>query len=189
MQRVRARRTYEVRGGTGVSSLRQALVQPRRPGVRMPAASRGDLHYTAAIRNVTSESSLNPARNRSGATSSCCRSKSRDTASTPLHSARSSKRLARNLVSPSLGQRRLGEPYHVLLQGPRVSVSAPTLRGLDSPVFGCASTGTCRQRRRAAARLGLQCYVFIPHDLEPNRFSVPRSTADRSSRSKAITTM
>ena len=35
-------------------------------------------------------------------------------------------------------------------------------------VFGCASTGNLAGSVAAhAARLGLQCYVFIPHDLEP----------------------
>ena len=35
-------------------------------------------------------------------------------------------------------------------------------------MFGCASTGNLAGSVAAhAARLGLQCYVFIPHDLEP----------------------
>jgi threonine synthase len=38
------------------------------------------------------------------------------------------------------------------------------------PVFGCASTGNLAGSVAAhAARLGLPCYVFIPHDLEPNK--------------------
>jgi threonine synthase len=37
-------------------------------------------------------------------------------------------------------------------------------------VFGCASTGNLAGSVAAhAARLGLPCYVFIPHDLEPNK--------------------
>ena len=39
---------------------------------------------------------------------------------------------------------------------------------LGFPVFGCASTGNLAGSVAAhAARLGLPCYVFIPHDLEP----------------------
>jgi threonine synthase len=41
---------------------------------------------------------------------------------------------------------------------------------LGFPVFGCASTGNLAGSVAAhAARLGLPCYVFIPHDLEPNK--------------------
>jgi threonine synthase len=39
---------------------------------------------------------------------------------------------------------------------------------LGFPVFSCASTGNLAGSVAAhAARLGLPCYVFIPHDLEP----------------------
>jgi threonine synthase len=49
-----------------------------------------------------------------------------------------------------------------------VSVAATKAVELDFPVFGCASTGNLAGSVAAhAARLGLQCYVFIPHDLEP----------------------
>jgi threonine synthase len=49
-----------------------------------------------------------------------------------------------------------------------VSVAATKALELDFPVFGCASTGNLAGSVAAhAARLGLQCYVFIPHDLEP----------------------
>jgi threonine synthase len=49
-----------------------------------------------------------------------------------------------------------------------VSVAATKAIELGFPVFGCASTGNLAGSVAAhAARLGLQCYVFIPHDLEP----------------------
>jgi len=49
-----------------------------------------------------------------------------------------------------------------------VSVAATKAIEFGFPVFGCASTGNLAGSVAAhAARLGLQCYVFIPHDLEP----------------------
>jgi threonine synthase len=49
-----------------------------------------------------------------------------------------------------------------------VSVAATKALELGFPVFGCASTGNLAGSVAAhAARVGLQCYVFIPHDLEP----------------------
>jgi threonine synthase len=49
-----------------------------------------------------------------------------------------------------------------------VSVAATKAVELGFPVFGCASTGNLAGSVAAhAARLGLQCYVFIPHNLEP----------------------
>ena len=49
-----------------------------------------------------------------------------------------------------------------------VSVAATRAVELGFPVFGCASTGNLAGSVAAhAARLGLRCYVFIPHDLEP----------------------
>jgi threonine synthase len=49
-----------------------------------------------------------------------------------------------------------------------VSVAATKAVELGFPVFGCASTGNLAGSVAAhAARLGLSCYVFIPHDLEP----------------------
>src|SRR5262245_45655649 len=49
-----------------------------------------------------------------------------------------------------------------------VSVAATKAIELGFQVFGCASTGNLAGSVAAhAARLGLQCYVFIPHDLEP----------------------
>ena len=49
-----------------------------------------------------------------------------------------------------------------------VSVAATRCVELGFPVFGCASTGNLAGSVAAhAARLGLPCYVFIPHDLEP----------------------
>jgi threonine synthase len=49
-----------------------------------------------------------------------------------------------------------------------VSVAATKAIELGFPVFGCASTGNLAGSVAAhAARLGLQCYVFIPDDLEP----------------------
>ena len=49
-----------------------------------------------------------------------------------------------------------------------VSVAATKAIELGFPVFGCASTGNLAGSVAAhAARLGLQCYVFIPYDLEP----------------------
>jgi threonine synthase len=49
-----------------------------------------------------------------------------------------------------------------------VSVAATRSVELGFPVFGCASTGNLAGSVAAhAARLGLPCYVFIPHDLEP----------------------
>ena len=51
-----------------------------------------------------------------------------------------------------------------------VSVAATKALELGFPVFGCASTGNLAGSVAAhAARLGLQCYVFIPHDLEPTK--------------------
>ena len=51
-----------------------------------------------------------------------------------------------------------------------VSVAATKAVELNFPVFGCASTGNLAGSVAAhAARLGLPCYVFIPHDLEPNK--------------------
>ena len=49
-----------------------------------------------------------------------------------------------------------------------VSVAATRTVELGFPVFGCASTGNLAGSVAAhATRLGLPCYVFIPHDLEP----------------------
>jgi len=49
-----------------------------------------------------------------------------------------------------------------------VSVAATRAVELGFQVFGCASTGNLAGSVSAhAARLGLQCYVFIPNDLEP----------------------
>jgi threonine synthase len=51
-----------------------------------------------------------------------------------------------------------------------VSVAATRAVELGFPVFACASTGNLAGSVAAhAARLGLPCYVFIPHDLEPNK--------------------
>jgi threonine synthase len=51
-----------------------------------------------------------------------------------------------------------------------VSVAATRAVELNFPVFACASTGNLAGSVAAhAARLGLPCYVFIPHDLEPNK--------------------
>ena len=51
-----------------------------------------------------------------------------------------------------------------------VSVAATKAVEFGFPVFGCASTGNLAGSVAAhAARLGLPCYVFIPHDLEPNK--------------------
>jgi threonine synthase len=48
-----------------------------------------------------------------------------------------------------------------------VSVAATCAVELGFTVFGCASTGNLGNSVSAhAARLGLDCYVFIPHDLE-----------------------
>jgi threonine synthase len=49
-----------------------------------------------------------------------------------------------------------------------VSVAATKAVELGFPVFACASTGNLAGSVAAhAARLGMPCYVFIPHDLEP----------------------
>jgi threonine synthase len=49
-----------------------------------------------------------------------------------------------------------------------VSIAATRAVELGFQVFGCASTGNLAGSVSAhAARLGLPCYVFIPHDLEP----------------------
>jgi threonine synthase len=49
-----------------------------------------------------------------------------------------------------------------------VSVAATRAVELGFSVFGCASTGNLAGSVAAhAARLGMPCYVFIPHDLEP----------------------
>ena len=49
-----------------------------------------------------------------------------------------------------------------------VSIAATRAIELGFQVFGCASTGNLAGSVAAhAARLGLPCYVFIPHDLEP----------------------
>jgi threonine synthase len=51
-----------------------------------------------------------------------------------------------------------------------VAIAATRAVELGFPVFGCASTGNLAGSVAAhAARLGLPCYVFIPHDLEPNK--------------------
>ncbi|HET9360286.1 MAG TPA: threonine synthase [Vicinamibacterales bacterium] len=51
-----------------------------------------------------------------------------------------------------------------------VSVAATKAVELGFSVFGCASTGNLAGSVAAhAARLGLECYVFIPHDLEPSK--------------------
>jgi threonine synthase len=48
-----------------------------------------------------------------------------------------------------------------------VSVAATRACELGFDVFGCASTGNLANSVSAhAARLGLECFVFIPHDLE-----------------------
>jgi threonine synthase len=48
-----------------------------------------------------------------------------------------------------------------------VSVAASRAVELGFSVFGCASTGNLANSVAAhAARLGLECFVFIPHDLE-----------------------
>ena len=48
-----------------------------------------------------------------------------------------------------------------------VSMAATRAIELGFTVFGCASTGNLANSVSAhAARLGLECYVFIPHDLE-----------------------
>src|SRR3954468_8458671 len=48
-----------------------------------------------------------------------------------------------------------------------VSMAATRAVELGFNVFGCASTGNLANSVSAhAARLGLECYVFIPHDLE-----------------------
>ena len=51
-----------------------------------------------------------------------------------------------------------------------VSVAATKAVELGFSVFGCASTGNLAGSVAAhAARLGLECYVFIPHELEPSK--------------------
>jgi len=51
-----------------------------------------------------------------------------------------------------------------------VSVAATKAVEFGFRVFGCASTGNLAGSVAAhAARLGLECYVFIPHDLEPSK--------------------
>ena len=51
-----------------------------------------------------------------------------------------------------------------------VSVAATRAVELGFDVLGCASTGNLANSVAAhSARLGLQCYVFIPHDLEANK--------------------
>jgi threonine synthase len=51
-----------------------------------------------------------------------------------------------------------------------VSVAATRAVELGFGVFGCASTGNLGNSVAAhAARLGLPCYVFIPHDLESGK--------------------
>jgi threonine synthase len=51
-----------------------------------------------------------------------------------------------------------------------VAVAATRAVELGFQVFGCASTGNLAGSVAAhAARLGLECYVFIPDDLEPSK--------------------
>jgi threonine synthase len=51
-----------------------------------------------------------------------------------------------------------------------VSVAASRAVELGFTVFGCASTGNLANSVAAhSARLGLECFVFIPHDLERNK--------------------
>ena len=53
-----------------------------------------------------------------------------------------------------------------------VSVAATRALELGVTIFGCASTGNLGNSVAAhAARLGLNCYVFIPHDLEPGKIT------------------
>lgn len=51
-----------------------------------------------------------------------------------------------------------------------VAIAATKAMEFGCDVFGCASTGNLANSVSAhAARLGLQCMVFIPHDLEPSK--------------------
>jgi threonine synthase len=51
-----------------------------------------------------------------------------------------------------------------------VSIAATRAIELGFEVFGCASTGNLANSVSAhAARLGLECFVFIPHDLEQGK--------------------
>ena len=81
-------------------------------------------------------------------------------------------RLAQRLGVGALHQGRLGQPSDLLLQGPRGLGRRHACRGAGVHVFACASTGNLANSVSAhAARLGLECYVFIPDDLEPARCS------------------
>ena len=51
-----------------------------------------------------------------------------------------------------------------------VSIAATKAVEFGCEVFGCASTGNLANSVAAhAARLGLRCMVFVPHDLEPSK--------------------
>ena len=70
-----------------------------------------------------------------------------------------------------------------------VSVAATRAVELGFKVFACASTGNLANSVSAhAARLGLECCVFIPDNLEPARCSGRRSIARPFSPSPATTT-
>ena len=86
-----------------------------------------------------------------------------------LHAARARDAAGAELGSPSSTSR---TTRSTIRRSPTRTASSrwrrPRAVELGFPVFGCASTGNLAGSVAAhAARLGLPCYVFIPHDLEP----------------------
>ena len=86
-------------------------------------------------------------------------------------------------------QGRLGQPSDVSYKDRVVSVAATRAVELGFTVFACASTGNLANSVSAhAARLGLECYVFIPTTSSRPRCSDPPSTGRTSWPSPATTT-
>ena len=104
---------------------------------------------------------------------------------TPLVQRRSPGRAPRRHASST--SRTTGVNHPTLSYKDRVvSVAATRAVELGFTVFGCASTGNLGNSVAAhAARLGLDCYVFIPDNLEPGKVvgsAIYQPTADRHQR-------
>ena len=111
------------------------------------------------------------ARRTCGGTASCCRLRaSRSPGSTRgVRRSIRADRLARRLGVAELYIKDDSVNHPTFSYKDRVvSVAATRAVELGFRVFACASTGNLANSVSAhAARLGLECYVFIPDDLEP----------------------
>ena len=164
---------HEIRVGTDVSPVRQAPIRPRRCGCAASAWGRSKCTYDyAAIKKVISRALIE----------SRPRSLWRYLELLPVESPKTGfnsgftplvrpTRLARELGVAELYVKDDSVNHPTFSYKDRVvSVAATRAVELGFPVFGCASTGNLADSVAAhAARLGLPCYVFIPHDLEPNK--------------------